>query len=340
MSHHRNTLPATVPTPPLARGPISIAGFKDVYDVPHVERALADLQELGGNANEALKATYLKMIKTGGQRFAIKPSTLPDIDALIDELPNFAEPLADIRKQLALCLSSDDPLELEPMLLLGDPGIGKTHFARRLSSLLGTGYTFVGMSSLTAGWILSGASAQWKNAKPGKVFDALVNGDYANPVIVVDEIDKAGADSQYDPLGSLYTLLEHDTASEFVDEFAEVPIDASDVVWVATANDMRSIPEPILNRMSVYEIDPPDEEGARKIAASVYAELRGEHAWGRAFPPQMSADVLDRVARLKPREMRRVLLAAFGNAKLDHRNEVQAQDVTDERVARKARIGF
>ena len=103
------------------------------------------------------------------------------------------------------------------------------------------------MSSLTAGWILSGASAQWKNAKPGKVFDALVNGDYANPVIVVDEIDKAGGDSQYDPLGSLYTLLEHDTACDFVDEFAEVPIDASDVVWIATANDAQysgADPEP------------------------------------------------------------------------------------------------
>src|SRR5512139_3420097 len=218
------SLPATIPAPP-----ISIAGFKDVYRVPRVEEALNELQELGAGASEALRATYVRMIRTGGQRFVIKPSALPDIDALIDELPNFEEPLEDIRKQLALCLSSDDPLELEPILLLGDPGIGKTHFARRLSKLLGTGYNFIGMSSLTAGWILSGASAQWKNAKP---------------VIVVDEIDKAGGDTQYDPLGSLYTLLEHDTAAEFTDEFAEVPIDASDVVWIATANDARSISEP------------------------------------------------------------------------------------------------
>ena len=60
---------------------------------------------------------------------------------------------------------------LPPMLLLGEPGIGKTHFARRLAHLLGTGFGFVPMSSLTAGWVLSGASSQWKNAKPGKVFD-------------------------------------------------------------------------------------------------------------------------------------------------------------------------
>jgi ATP-dependent Lon protease len=329
---------AMVPVP--AKPAISIAGFKDVYRVPAVEEALAELQELGSGGNEALKATYVKMIKTGGQRFTIKPSAVPDIDALINDLPNFAEPLEDIRRQLVLSLAGDDALDLEPILLLGDPGIGKTHFARRLANLLGTGYNFIGMSSLTAGWILSGASAQWKNAKPGKVFDALVNGDYANPVIVVDEIDKAGGDQQYDPLGSLYTLLERDTACEFVDEFAEVAIDASDVVWIATANDARAIPEPILNRMNVYSIEPPDAEGSRRIAACIYRELREEHSWGRLFPVELDADALDRLAKLKPREMRRVMLTAFGNAKLAGRHEVRADDISEERIARKARIGF
>src|SRR5574339_460855 len=97
---------------------IPIAGFKDVYDVSTVEKAL---QELSPTANEALRAVYEKMLRLGGQRFTVKPSALPEMDGLVDELPNFAVVLADIRKHLALCIGSEDSVELPPMLLLGAP---------------------------------------------------------------------------------------------------------------------------------------------------------------------------------------------------------------------------
>jgi ATP-dependent Lon protease len=205
-------------------GTFSIAGFKQVYSPQSVESALEDLPP---GANEALRTTYEKMLRVGGERFSVKPGRMPDFDALADELPNFDEVLQDLRKQLALCMESEDPLQIAPMLLLGDPGIGKTHFAKRLAGALGTGYEFVSMSSLTAGWVLSGASSQWKGARPGKIFETLVDGAYANPVMVVDEIDKARGEHAYDPLGALYSLLENDTAGTFTDEFAEVSIDRS-----------------------------------------------------------------------------------------------------------------
>src|SRR3954469_7244275 len=303
---------------------IPIAGFKDVYDVAGVEKAL---HELPASANEALRAVYEKMLRLGGQRFTVKPSALPEMDALFDELPNFTEVLDDIRKHLALCIDSNDGVEVPPMLLLGEPGIGKTHFARKLSQLLGTGFGFVPMSSLTAGWVLSGASSQWKNAKPGKVFDTFVNGDYANPVIVVDEIDKASADGQYDPLGALYELLETQTATRFVDEFVELPIDASGAVWLATANEAARIPEPLLSRLAVYEIDRPDENGSLRIARGIYSEIRESHDWGRQFPESPGNATLDKLAALPPREMRRAIQSAFGNAKLAGRTEVSPDDV-------------
>src|SRR5262245_55147896 len=315
---------------------IPIAGFKDVYDVPQVEKALHDLPH---GANEALRALYEKMLRLGGQRFTVKPSALPEIDALVDELPNFAEVLEDIRKHVALCIGTNDSIELPPMLLLGEPGIGKTHFARKLAQLLGTGFGFVPMSSLTAGWVLSGASSQWKNAKPGKVFDTFLNGDYANPVIVVDEIDKASGDGQYDPLGALYELLEIETATRFVDEFVEIPIDASGALWLATANDTARIPDPLLSRLEVYEVDAPDADGAQRIAGAIYREIRNSHDWGRQFPESLPAAALERLATLPPREMRRAVHAAFGTAKLAGRSELSPDDIQDGR-SRKQRIGF
>ena len=206
--------------------------------------------------------------------------------------------------------------------------------------MLGTHWALAPMNALTAGWILSGSSSQWKGARPGKVFEAVVQGEFANPVVVVDEIDKAATGAQFDPLGALYTLLEHDTARHFTDEFAEVPIDCSAVVWVATANDATGIPEPILNRLNVYEIAPPDEAGLRAIALRLYQDIRGSHDWGASFPEAPSDACLDRMAQMQPRDMRRALMGAFGAAKLDGRHALQPSDFARSSSKRPPRIGF
>jgi ATP-dependent Lon protease len=315
---------------------IPIARMRCVYRVDEVERRLAKLPV---KEHESLRSTYERMLEKGAERFQVKPSGLPVMDHLYDELPNFHPVLDDVKRQLALCQDSRDALEIAPMLLLGPPGIGKTHFAREVSQLLGTGLGFISMSSLTAGWVLSGASSQWKGARPGKVFETLVDGQYANPVMVVDEIDKARGEHAYDPMGALYSLLEHDTAGCFTDEFAEVAIDASQVIWVATANDERAIPEPILNRMSVYEVQAPDRDAARTIALRLYTGIRREHDWGGRFDLEPSDAVLDTMAELAPREMRRAWMTAFGNAKLDRRFTVEVRDLPDPH-AKRAPIGF
>jgi ATP-dependent Lon protease len=325
-----------VPVATTERGRIPIAQMRSVYRLGDVEKRLTKLPP---KEHESLRTTYERMLEKGAERFQVKPSGLPAMDHLYDELPNFTEVLDDVRRQLALCQDSRDALEITPMLLLGPPGIGKTHFAREIAELLGTGLGFISMSSLTAGWVLSGASSQWKGARPGKVFETLVDGQYANPVMVVDEIDKARGEHAYDPLGALYSLLEHDTAGTFTDEFAEVPIDASQLIWVATANDERAIPEPILNRMNIYEVRAPDADAARLIALRLYASIRKAHDWGRRFDAEPAEAVLERIGELAPREMRRAWMTAFGNAKLDGRYAIEVRDLP-EAHGRRSPLGF
>jgi len=111
------------------------------------------------------------------------------------------------------------------------------------------------------------------------------------------------------------------------------------VIWIMTANDERCIPEPIMNRMNVFEIEAPSYEAARQIARNLYRSIRGEHGWGARFEDEPLGDVLDVLAELAPRDMRRALMTGFGNARLDGRSTISIDDLPKTGAA-KSKIGF
>lgn len=98
------------------------------------------------------------------------------------------------------------------------------------------------------------------------------------------------------------------------------------MIWVATANDERSIPEPILNRVDVYEVRELTKDEARIIGYILYKQIRKSHYWGELFDEEPSDAILEHMSGIVPREMRKALRTAFGNAKLDGRYTLEPRD--------------
>lgn len=313
----------------------------DIYSVDAVQQALQKLDKPGEKSESGkLISFYQEMIRRGGKRLVIGAPTVDALKELMVRAPNHKEVARDIIGRTRLTRAASEPMQLEPMLLLGPPGVGKTHFASALAKIIGTQFKLIPMSSLTAGWILSGASSQWKAAKPGYVASTLIEGTYANSVIVIDEIDKASGSRDFDPMGALYTLLEKDTSTGFIDEFIDIPVNASRVMWVLTANDESRIPEPILNRMNVYVIPKPNPEEVRIIAQNIYAGILSEHpAW--PFESQLSSDTLDKLSHSVPREIRRLLMRGFATAFEKGHHQILPDDLPKvDETPSKPPIGF
>lgn len=300
---------------------IPLAGERQVYDVKHVTTALEAMQP---EENPTLRRTYERMVAKGGSRWLIKPSSTSTFDWLYEVCPNFEPVIDDLKKYLHLAIFGDGPISFMPILLTGDPGVGKTHFSKCLAEALATEFELLSMSSMTAGFVLSGSAPTWKGAKAGKVADRLINGTVANPVFLMDELDKAGGDSQHDVNGPLYQLLEGETNANFKDEFIDIEFDCSKVFWIASANEPSFLPKAIFSRMAVYEVQPPTREQGRRIGQAIYKRLLEQHNW--AFEPEMSERALDSVETITPREMKKRILDALGAALVAGRRHLEQDD--------------
>ncbi|QOL49970.1 AAA family ATPase [Massilia litorea] len=314
---------------------LTIARTRAVYDLLDVQDAL----DRSRGRSPELEAFYERMLDTGPERFVTTPSSLDALSPLFEECPNFDAVLDDLARYLRLAHAGNKGFNVMPILLLGGPGVGKTHFAKRLARAMGTDCELISMNALSAGFVITGSSASWRGAKCGKVAERLVRGQYANPVVVLDEVEKASGSSQSDPLAALYQLLEPETSRAFRDEFIDVEIDASQIFWVLTANSTEGIPAPLLNRMAVYEVPAPTASQAAGIAQRMVAALLVELNLP-GFDARLPDAVLDKLAPVAPRDLRKTLLDSLGYAVADGRAHVTVADVRLRGVPGRARIGF
>ena len=260
---------------------------------------------------------------------------------LAKKFPNFEDVIRFIRDQMSLSTMGDGVLRLPPLLLLGPPGIGKTEFALTISEDLKTQLEVINLSSAQSGSTLTGSEAFWGNTQPGMLFNTLTLGEKANPIILLDEIDKAKGHNGYDPLAALYNLLELRQARKFQDlSFPELTLDASHVIWMATANSMESVNSPIIDRFSVFTIENPTPAQTRDIAANQYQRFINNHPSGGAFEPVIRDDVLNELGNYHPRRVGKILKQAFGDAAFNARNYLTVDDIKRCDTGEKKSVGM
>ena len=182
-------------------------------------------------------------------------TNIEEIDDHLNKLHyGLVEAKSRIEEYLILKNTNED-LPSPVLCLIGPPGTGKTTFARELASSIGREFIKISVGGMNDSSELIGHRRTYMGASPGKILDGIKKCGVNNPVILIDEVDKIVKDFRGDPASILLDILDHNQNKEFIDNYASIEFDLSNVIFILTANDINSINSPLRDRLEIIEVN-------------------------------------------------------------------------------------
>ena len=259
---------------------------------------------------------------------ASRPRTTPTSSAAREVLDADHHGLDDVKDRIVEYLAvrarrSERGLEVvggrgsgAVMALVGPPGVGKTSLGESVARALGRNFVRVALGGVRDEAEIRGHRRTYVGALPGRLVRAIGEAGSMNPVVLLDEIDKVGADYRGDPAAALLEVLDPAQNHTFRDHYLDLDLDLSDVLFLATANVIEQIPQPLLDRMELVQLDGYTEDDKVAIARTYLRPVSSSAPRSRADEVEVTDEALRSIAASYTREagvrqMERLLAKVF-----------------------------
>lgn len=231
------------------------------------------------------------------------------------------------------------PFEMPPILLMGEPGLGKTYFVSEVAKLFRLPFKDISMATRTSSFDLAGGSLQWGEGTVGDLAKFMAESTVANPIVLLDELDKVSSSARFNAINVLYGWLEPHSARRFRDEALEIDMDVSRVIWIGTGNYIHNIPEPILSRLRIFDISLPPPLMMRQVVKSIYESFRRAKSYGQLLNTVLKEEVIEVLSHHSPRSIRLLIEEGAFKVIRDHRDQLSLSDIPNRKKERR-HVGF
>ena len=221
-----------------------------------IAKEISRFKSVGQNSSEStvIRGYIETLLEMPWNRMSEDNTDIRNAKKILDEdhygLDKVKERVLEFLAVRTLTKKGDSPI----ICLVGPPGTGKTSIAQSVARALNKKYVRICLGGVRDEAEIRGHRRTYVGAMPGRIAAGLKSAGVKNPLMLLDEIDKVSSDYKGDTSSALLEVLDSEQNNKFCDHYIELPIDLSEVLFIATANDVQTIPRPLLDRMEIIEV--------------------------------------------------------------------------------------